>query len=114
LVPFLHPKAKKKYVEISFHKAQRTRSGIVDGLLMLTCSDSRTSTNAKRFQIIQVKKQANVPQNAFSLVTYNDKELVFACEDEKIKEEWVSACNDGVGLFKNEVEKVNRALQEPS
>jgi len=102
-------KVKEKWVEIHVHSAQTTAEGINKGFVMLTYSDSKTSQLSNRCQIIRVKEEAKVAlkhkDKAFSLdviTSGTDKEIAFACEDEKTREEWVRICSDGFDIVEEE------------
>jgi len=102
-------KVKAQWVEIHVHSAQTTPEGISKGFLMVTYADSKNAQISNRCQIQGVKEEANAPvklkDKAFSLeviTSGSEKELVFACEDEKAKEEWVRACIDGFALVEEE------------
>jgi len=101
---------REKWLEIHFHSAQTTPEGINKGFLMLTYADSKTSQLSNRCQIIQVNEVANVPLKfkvkAFSLGVITSgayEEMLFACEDEKTREEWLHACLDGFALVEEEI-----------
>jgi len=87
-------KTRTKWVEIHLHSAQNTPEEIIKGYLMLTYSDSQSSQLSKRCQILRVKEEVNVAAKlkgrAFSLEVRKsgkDKETVFACDDEKTRDE---------------------------
>jgi len=109
-------KTREKWVEIHVHSAQTTPEGINKGFLMLTFSDSKTSQLSNRCQVIRVNEEANVAaklkDKAFSLGVITsgaDKEMVFACEDEKTREEWLKACMDGFTLVEEEFDNLKTA-----
>jgi len=103
-------KPKDKWVEIHIHSAQSTSDGVKKGLLMLTYADSKEAQVSNRCQIVKVKQEElkvseKLKDKAFSLEVISsgaDKELVFACEDEKTKEEWLRLCNDGFVMVEEE------------
>jgi len=100
----------KKWVEIHVHKAQTTSEGIKKGFLMLTCADKKCSQLSNRWQIVRVKNERTnvgswLNSRSFTLIVISseaDKELSFACGDEKTREEWVRACNDGFSMVDEE------------
>lgn len=113
-------KAKEKWVEIHVHSPQSTPDGINKGFLILTYADSKESQVSNRCQIIQVNQEelkvnAKLQRRSFSLEVISsgaDKELVFACEDEKTKEEWVRACNDGLERVEEEYDSLRTAEED--
>jgi len=106
----VNSKSSEKWVEIHVHKAQTTPEGVKKGFLMLTCADQEGSQLLTRCQIVQVKHEnANVgawlKSRSFALIVISsgaEKELTFACDDEKTREEWVHACNDGFSMVDEE------------
>merc|ERR1712060_406033 len=102
-------KPKAKWVEIHVH------SGVSKGLLMLTYADSKDSHLSNRCQIVRVRKEgkkvaAKYKDIAFSVDVISsgaEKELVFACEHEKSREDWVEACAVGFQMIDEEVKNVS-------
>jgi len=100
-------KLKRKWVEIHVHCAQITPNGVKMGCLMLTYADTKGAEISNRCQISRVKDEVlNVGDNkskAFSVeVAGADKDLSFACEDCRTKEEWIMAINDGFVMLEEE------------
>jgi len=102
-------KPKERWVEINVHSAQATPDGINKGCLMLTYADNQGAQLSNRCQVLRVKNEANVgakfKSKSFSLDVVSsdgDKELVFACEDEKAREDWIEVCNDGLAIVEEE------------
>jgi len=103
-------KSKEKWVEIHVHCAQIMPDGIRKGCLMLTYADDKGSQISNRCQISRVMQEVeNVDEKfksqAFSVEVISsgaDKELAFACEDIKEKEEWMKAITDGFETLEEE------------
>jgi len=108
-------KAKVKWVEIHLRSAQAGADGVSKGFLMLTYADSQSSQLSNRCQIVRVNKEvknvaAKLKGRAFSVDVISsgaDKELVFGCEDEKDREGWVEACNEGFMIIDEELQSVS-------
>jgi len=104
---------KEKWVKIELHNCQHTQSGFERGYMMLIYSDSRDSQLSNRCQIISLNtKVANVDDKlkgrnflVRALVGGVEKELFFACTDEKLRNEWVEAFNSG--FFQIEEEEMD-------
>jgi len=101
-------KVKTKWVEIHIHCAKITPNGVSKGCVMLTYADTKGAQVSNRCQITRVKDEGlNVgdkfKSKAFSVeVAGADKDLAFACEDCKTKEEWIKAFNDGFVMVEDE------------
>jgi len=101
-------KAKEKWVEIYINCAKITPNGITKGSLMLTYADTKGAQVSNRCEISKVKTEGvtvgdKYKERVFSVeVTGAEKDIVFACEDCKTKEEWVMAFNDGFAMLDEE------------
>jgi len=101
-------KLKEKWVEIHINCAKITPNGIKKGCLILTYADTKGAQVTNRCEISKVKEEGgNVvdkfKDKAFSVeVAGAEKDLAFACEDCKTKEEWVNALNDGFAMLDEE------------
>lgn len=110
-------KSKEKWVEIHVHCAQITPDGISKGCLMLTYADDKGAQVSNRCQISRVMQEMeNVDEKfksqAFSVEVISsgaDKELAFACEDCKDKEEWIKVINNGFDMIEEEYRTLKTA-----
>jgi len=110
-------KSKEKWVDIHVHCAQITSDGITKGCLMLTYADDKGAQVSNRCQITRLMQEVeNVDEKfkarAFSVEVISsgaDKELAFACEDSKEKDEWVKAITDGFEMLQEEYNTLKTA-----
>jgi len=103
-------KRRKKWVEIHIHSAKTTPQEIKKGFLMLTYADNKSAQVSNRCQIVRVSQEGlkvgeNLKSKAFSIFSIMsgaEKELAFVSEDEKSREEWIQAFNEGFRLVDEE------------
>jgi len=95
--------AREKWVVLELHNCQNTQNGFERGYMLLAYSNSKDSKLSKRCQVISVyNKGVNIGDKfkgrnflVRAQVDGVEKELVFACEDEKVRNDWVKAFNKG-------------------
>jgi len=110
-------KRRKKWVEIHIHSAKTTPQEIKKGFLMLTYADNKSAQVSNRCQIVRVNQEGlkvgeNLKSKAFSIFSIlsgAEKELAFVSEDEKSREEWIEACNEGFRLVDEEYSTLKTA-----
>jgi len=110
-------KSKEKWVEIHVHCAKITPEGISKGCLMLTYTDDKGAQVSNRCQISRMIEDGENVDDKFKSQTFSvevissgaDKELAFACEDSKAKEEWVKAIADGFEKVEEEYSTLKTA-----
>jgi len=108
--------AREKWVELELHNCQNTQNGFERGYMLLTYSDSKDSKLSNRCHVISVYNKGVHIGDKFTgrnflvraQVGGDEKELVFACEDEKARNEWVKAFNKGFMQIEEEEKDMNK------
>jgi len=109
--------AREKWVELELHNCQNTQKGFERGFMLLTYSDSKDSELSNRCQVITVSEKGVNIGDKFegrnfvvrAQVGGDEKELVFACEDENEKNGWIKAFNYGFV----QIEEEKKAMLKP-
>jgi len=104
-----------RWVELYFIPGESRSDEFVEGHLMLTYAEDKESQISNRGRVLKViEEPTNVDKKDgtqfFSVllrVNGLDKEMVFACSDEKEREGWIGACNDGLSRIEQEVKAMN-------
>lgn len=108
--------AREKWVELELHNCQNTQNGFERGYMVLTYSDSKDSKLSNRCQVISVDEKGVHIGDKFkgrnflvrTQVGGVVKELVFACEDEIVRNDWVKAFKNGFLQIEVEEKDMNK------
>merc|ERR1719233_2088406 len=111
-------KAKEKWVQIEMHTCQNTEDGFERGHILLIYSDTKDSQLSTRCTIISVDGDGTNVGDKYTgrnflvqaIVGRENKEIVFACDDEEMKKEWVGALNRGLLQIDEEEKEMNKPL----
>jgi len=101
---------KNKWVEIHITEGEIDSNDYKAGYVMLIYSDSREAETSKRCQIVEVTVNESQRELIFSVRVYAEgveKELVFACETEEERKEWVSCIIGALAEVKSTFEKMH-------
>merc|ERR550534_3252948 len=110
--------AKEKWVQVEMHTCQNTKNGFVKGHILLIYSDTKDSQLSTRCTIISVDGDGTNVGDKYkgrnflvqAIVGRENKEIVFACDDEEMKREWVGALNRGLLQIEEEEKELNTPL----
>jgi len=105
----------ERWVELYFIPGESRCTEFVEGHLMLTYAENKESQISNRGRVLKlIDEPTNVDAkggeqffSALLRVNGQEKEMVFACCDEKEREDWVRACNEGLSRIEQEVKAMN-------
>jgi hypothetical protein len=101
----------ERWVELYFIPGESRSNEFVAGHLMLTYAENKESQISNRGRVLKlIEEPTNVDAknrkpffSALLHVNGQDKEMVFACSDEKERDDWFNACNEGLSRVEQEV-----------
>jgi len=108
---------KLKWVEVNLYNSDYTENGFQKGHMILSYADSKNSHFSSRCKILSVSRDSgnvgvNFKGRTFSITALmgdDEKELVFACQDELTRNAWLKACSKGL----EHIERDARDMNEP-
>jgi len=101
---------KDKWVELHMIEGEIEENGYKAGYVLLTYADSKDAETSKRCQILEVTMDESQKGLIFSVLVNAEgvkKELVFACETEEERKEWVTCINDALADVKGIFDKMH-------
>jgi len=101
---------KDKWVEVHIIEGEIEPNDFKAGYVMLVYSDSKDAESSKRCQILGVTVDEAQRELIFSVQVFVEgvqKELVFGCETEEQRKEWVSCINDALYEVKAAYDKMH-------
>jgi len=110
--------AKEKWVQVEMHTCQNNEDGFERGHILLIYSDTKESQLSTRCKIINVDADGTDVGDKYkgrnflvqAIVGRENKEIVFACDDEEKKKEWVGALNRGLLHIEEEEKEMTKPL----